>query len=272
MINDLLNVINDTHASYDQRLKATIGLGRPDIAGSLRADLENPGTMDLTQVDESINSLTRTMWNMDEGQELMRSEAAHSLGQIGGLEPAKKLLKRLHSLWVDRLDESETLSVRAELFVALVKTLDRATLPKLRQSMKEFEWLRDISGELLNNLQQSEDLEYIYPTALSLSRLALRIQHEWPDDALPGQILRGLLTASEPRPTLAAVGALLDIQSDLEEIQEKSLGRLFERLEALRGRPYPPDEKSHLLETARDYRSMQHNTQVASDHFWGTMD
>jgi len=271
MISQYNRDLRSPQANPAHRLRAVVGLGRLEHARGVRAQLDDSAVLGASEADEAIKVLTLAMWNMESGEEVLRAEAAHSLGQIGGLEAARKLLKRLHSLYVDHLDPGETPGVRAALAGALAHTLDSATLQKLKQRWEDYEKLSEVCLELLPALEQSQEASFVAALVLALARMALCMVDEWPVEEMPAALLRALLTAPEPRCSLAAVAAVLTINRVNEEISSQNIAAVFERLGAARGKPYSPQEIKSLLNSAAVYESILSDAQVANEKFWELM-
>jgi hypothetical protein len=244
-----------------QGILAATALGRE--ATRLRAELEQPArVMAWGDADNAISALTLTLWDMKVSS-TQRAVAAWALGQIGGHQPARKLLNRLQHLFTRRearvlgaagqAGQEEDSHVRATLVEALARTLDHSAVHALRAP--ERQQLHQVCAALLQYVQTAAEPDPDASTALvmALAKLAIRL----PKD-LPQHTLHDLLNAPEPAATLAAVGALTE-------------GASFQGLGESRRRPYQADEQQWLIELAEQFRYAEQDTQVAGDYLWMKM-
>ncbi|MCB0166651.1 MAG: hypothetical protein KDI79_20650 [Anaerolineae bacterium] len=226
--------------------------------------------------------MTLTLWDMAVSA-TQRAAAAWALGQIGGLQPARKLLNRLEALFVqrgaqvlgptDRSIQTETNEVNATLIEALARALDEATVRVLNPYDRQ--QLRQVSNALLDQVRTPEEIDPDLSTALALSlaRLALNARQD-----MPQHTLRDLLNIPEPIATLAAIGVLTRMipAEQRDEVLENfyngqpevRLEAVFDELGRSREQPYSPAERRHLVQLAGQFWYAEYDTQLTGDHLW----
>jgi hypothetical protein len=256
-----------------QGIIAATALGRE--ASLLREELEGPARhLAPGDADNAISALTLTLWDMNVSS-TQRAAAAWALGQIGGLQPIRKLLNRLESIfarrtaqvlaWADQDTQEEENEVRATLVEALARAVDTPTVRALNSF--DHHQLRQVCNALLDQLRTPEIIDPDLATALAtcLAKLALRAQSD-----TPRHTLRDLLHASEPIATLAAVRVLNELipVEQQGKSPDETLDAAFHELEARRDQPYTSEERRRLLQLADQLRYAEQDTRLAGDHLW----
>jgi hypothetical protein len=269
-----------------QGIIAASALGREAILlreglGRTAADVLGPGVLGSEDADNAFGALISTLEDMNVSSQ-QRAAAAWTLGQIGGPEPTRELLKRLGNLFVEHEamvlgsadrgeQQEEEKDVCAALIQALSRALDEPTIHTLNQY--DLQRLRQVCNALLDRTLKESDPDLSSALAMSLAKIALRIQTD-----LLSDILQDLLQAPEPIATLATIGALTEkilatrevkiLDSLYDSRPNPALDNAFRELETERGRPYSPQERHHLLRLTAQLRHTEQVTQVASDHMW----
>lgn len=251
----------------------------------LRQELEEaPHVLGPGDADRVLSALTLAVWDMAALPE-QRAASAWALGQVGGAEPAAKLLNRLEALFVQKgarvlgpadpqHQAAETDEVRAALVEALGRALDAPAGRKLTPSQRG--QLRNVWQALLQALSGAKDPDLFTALALTLAKLARRMP-----DAVPRGALARLLNAPEPTALLAGIGILSDVLSGDEReaaasyvYEGKPSAEVAEALRQLgeaRGRPYMAEEAQHLVQMAVQFWYAEVDTRVAEDLLWERM-
>jgi hypothetical protein len=251
------NRFDPGHAqAHEDLLREIIALGRPEKARAVRKDLEEPIDMSsISDAREAISKLTRVLWDINTNPAI-RSEAARSLGKIGGRDAAESLSIRLQEIYIGQKPESS--EMRATLIEALVQALDRKTLKGIKA--RELERINQVCNSLIKINIQEETEDFITAMVLSLSQLA---QHFLNNDEvdLGKKILRTLLNANEPVPTLVAIGGLL-------EKTPPDTASLFRSLGRIREKEYTTEEIQQLAELSAQYQEIRLSLEAAIDRSW----
>ena len=284
MSNDLEQHVEGLHRRREapvQGIIAATALGRK--AALLRDELDGPARhLEPGEADNTVSALTLTLWDTSVSS-TQRAAAAWALGQIGGLQPTRKLLNRLETLFVrrgakvlgpaDKDGQEEVNDVCATLVEALARAVDAPTAHILGPD--ERRQLHQVCSALLDHICTSQESDPDLSTALamSLARLALRA-----GIGIPRDTLRNLLNAREPVATLAAVGALTELiptgrrDEVLDYLLTSKPGTRLDadlhRLGESRRRLYRPEEIRRLLQLTTQFWHAEQDTQVTSDHLW----
>ena len=230
-------------------LRAATVLGR--YGAKLRRELEERASdLDLDAL-KAVRILGQALEDQSIGAE-QRAAMAWALGQIGGFDAGRELLRRAKAVFVDHAPEASD-DVRAELVQALGQAMDGRTIRRFQQPEGD---LVLVASQLLDDLLQHRFPDPNLQSAVTsaLAQFAVRGLE------LPRRnMLAELLNAPEPKPpmpvaTLGLVSALDDLiprheraaitQALKQGEDDIVLNAAFRRIEKLSGRTYDRPQRA----------------------------
>jgi hypothetical protein len=270
-INRYIDQLEDRHREAASGVMAATGLGREGqhLRQALERSAQHLGLFG-GELDRAISELTLTMYD-NKSPAAQRMAAAWAFGQIGGVEPLRKLLNRLEVVFVRHAGEDT--EVQAALVEALAQALDKPTVQRL--TVGDRRQLSEVCRALHHDLQSrlaEDDPGLESALAMTLARLAILAPQDIPENILPD-----LLNSAEPAASLAVVGVFGALflpeetleQPDIAEI--KAVQDTFQMLGRRRGRPYTPTETRRLLSLVLQFWQAEQDAFLSAEHFWTDM-